>query len=84
MKQNRYKYIEPPPLAVIEAARLGDPEAVSRILQYYDGYIDQLCTRTLCDKKGRPHRCVDESMKSRLQNKLVYAIVWKKREKQGN
>lgn len=77
MGQNQYKHIEPPQLAVIEAAREGDPEAINRILHYYDGYIDKLCTRTLYDKKGRPRRRVDEFMKSRLQNKLIYAIVSK-------
>ena len=47
MKQARYK--ESLPLAVIEAARAGDAEAVERVLdleqvlQYYNGYINKLC-----------------------------------------
>ena len=45
MKQTRYK--EPLPLAVIEAARAGDAGAVEQVLQYYNGYINKLCTRTL-------------------------------------
>ena len=32
------------PLSVIEAARAGDPLAVERVLRYYEGYIDKLCT----------------------------------------
>lgn len=42
MKQARYK--EPLPLAVIEAARAGDAGAVEQVLQYYNGYMNKLCT----------------------------------------
>ena len=73
MKQARYK--EPLPLAVIEAARAGDPLAVERVLWYYEGYMDKLCTRTLYDGSGQPHICIDEYMKRRLQIKLIHSIV---------
>ena len=69
MKQARYK--EPLPLAVIEAARAGDAGAVEQVLQYYNGYINKLCTRTLYDNCGQLHVCVDEYMKHRLENKLI-------------
>ena len=49
MKQARYK--EPLPLAVIETARAGDAGAVEQVLQYYNGYINKLCTRTLVNGK---------------------------------
>ena len=42
------------PLSVIEAARAGDPLAVERVLWYYEGYMDKLCTRTLYDLDGSP------------------------------
>ncbi len=73
MKQARYK--EPLPLAVIEAARAGDAGAVEQVLQYYNGYINKLCTRTLYDGSGQPHICIDEYMKRRLQIKLIHSIV---------
>ena len=73
MKQARYK--EPLPLAVIEAARAGDAGAVEQVLQYYDGYINKLCTRTLYDGCGQPHVRVDEYMKRRLQSRLIWAIL---------
>ena len=73
MKQARYK--EPLPLAVIEAARAGDAEAVEQVLQYYNGYINKLCTRTLYDLDGTPHVRVDEYMKRRLQSRLIRAIL---------
>ena len=78
MKQARYK--EPLPLAVIEAARAGDAGAVEQVLQYYNGYINKLCTRTLYDDCGQLHVCVDEYMKHRLENKLIYAIVCNSRQ----
>lgn len=63
------------PMSVIEAARAGDAEAVERVLRYYKGYINKLCTRTLYDEYVHPHVCVDEWMKHRLELKLIYAIV---------
>ena len=68
MKQARYK--EPLPLAVIETARAGDAGAVEQVLQYYNGYINKLCTQTLYDDCGQLHVCVDEYMKHRLDVNL--------------
>lgn len=75
MKQPSYKGRELLPLSVIEAARAGDAEAVERVLRYYEGYINKLCTRTLYDEIGQPHVCVDEFMKRRLEIKLIHSIV---------
>ena len=60
---------------VIDAACAGNAEAVERVLQHYDGYINKLCTRTLYDGSGQPHICIDEYMKRRLQIKLIHSIV---------
>lgn len=59
------------PLSVFAEARAGDPLAMARILRYYDGYMNKLCTRTLYDLDGTPHVRVDEYMKRRLQIKLI-------------
>ena len=67
MKQPTFRGRELLPLSVIEAARAGDPLAVERVLRYYEGYMDKLCTRTLYD--------LDEYMKRRLQNRLIRAIL---------
>ena len=61
------------PLSVFVEARAGDPLAMERILRYYDGYINKLCTRTLYELDGTPHVRVDEYMKHRLQNKWTGA-----------
>ena len=75
MKQPTFRGRELLPLSVIEAARAGDPLAVERVLRYYEGYMDKLCTRTLYDLDGTPHGQVDEYMKRRLQNRLIRAIL---------
>lgn len=69
------------PLSVFAEARTGDPQAMERILRYYDGYMNKLCTRTFYDLDGTPHVRVDEYMKHRLQAKLVQAIVNKKQQR---
>ena len=73
MKQPTFCGRELLPLSVIEAARAGDPLAVERVLWYYEGYMDKLCTRTLYDLDGSPR--VDEYMKRRLQSRLIRAIL---------
>ena len=78
MKQPTFCGRELLPLSVIEAARASDPLAVERVLRYYEGYINKICTRTLYGKDGLPHIDIDEYMKHRLQAKLVEAIVVRK------
>ena len=78
MKQPTFYGRELLPLSVIETARAGDPLAVESVLQYYDGYTNKLCTRTLYDLDGLPHVRVDEYMKHHLQAKLTEVIVNKK------
>ena len=75
MKQSSYKGRPPLPDFVIDAACAVDVAAVERVLRYYDGYINKLCTRTLYDGSGQPHICIDEYMKRRLQIELIHSIV---------
>ena len=75
MKQSSYKGKSSLPDFVIDAACAGNAEAVERVLQHYDGYINKLCTRTLYDDCGQLHVCVDEYMKHRLENKLIYSVL---------
>src|SRR5699024_12787629 len=63
------------PLSVFAEARAGNPLAMERVLRYYDGYINKLCTRTLYELDGTPHVRVDEYMKHRLPNKLIRANI---------
>ena len=75
MKRRNYKGRDLLPLAVSDAARAGDADAVEQVLRYYEGYINKLCTRTLYDEYGNPYVCLDERMKHHLENKLMQAIV---------
>lgn len=75
MKEPAYKGKEPLPLSVYVSARAGDPQAVERLLRYYDNYMNCLCTRMLYDEDGYPHLCVDEYMKRCLEIRLIQAIV---------
>lgn len=75
MKRRNYKSCELLSLVVSDAARSGDADAVEQALRYYKGYINKLCTRTVYDESGCPHACLDEYMKSRLENKLIRAIL---------
>ena len=75
MKRPNFKGRELLPLAVSDAARSGDADAVEQVLRYYEGYINKLCTRTFYDDIGYPHTGLDEYMKSRLENKLIRTIV---------
>lgn len=59
MKKLNGKYKPPPSLSVIEAARAGEADAMEQILQYYDGYINKLCLRTIIDESGQTHKQVD-------------------------
>ena len=75
MKQPTFNGKELLPLSVMEAAHAGDAMAMERVLRYYEGYINKLCTRTLYDLDGTPHVRVDEYMKRRLQSRLIRAIL---------
>lgn len=75
MKRRNYKGRELLPLTVSDAAQTGDAGAVEQVLRYYEGYINKLCTWTVYDESGCPHGCLDEYMKSRLENKLIRAIL---------
>ena len=64
-----------PPVWVSHAASSGDSEAMEQVLRYYDDYMSRLCTRTLYDKDGTPHVCVDTHMKRCLEIRLIRAVM---------
>lgn len=59
------------PYETIKNAVKGDVDAVHEILQYYDGYINTLSRRKMYDEYGQAHYCIDETLKRRLQTKLL-------------
>ena len=53
----------------------GDPEAVSRVVRHYSGYIAALSTRTSYGPDGYPRPQVDEDLRGRLEAKLIISIL---------
>lgn len=59
------------PFHVIEAASTGDTEAIQAVLKHYEGYITVLAIRKMFDEFGQVHYCVDETLRQRLEAKLI-------------
>ena len=63
------------PFHIIQAASAGDVEAINVVLKHYEGYIISLSTRKMYDEYGQTHYCVDESLRRRLETKLITKIL---------
>ena len=59
----------------IRNAIRGEPNAVKRVLTYYSGYMTTLATRSVCDADGSRKYTVNEELRSRLETKLILAIL---------
>ena len=59
------------PFHIIKAASEGDAEAIQAVLKHYEGYIAKLSTRKMYDEFGQAHYCVDETLRRRLETKLI-------------
>ena len=75
MSNRRYHNVRLLPFSVIKAASNGDAVAVNAVLKHYRGYISKLAMRRLYDENGRSMMCVDESLRRRLETKLMAAIL---------
>lgn len=74
MKKQRNK-VNLPPFEVIIAASNGNVEAVNMILKHYERYIFKLSTRKMYDEFGQTHYCVDETLRRRLETRLIIQIL---------
>lgn len=63
------------PFHIIVAASEGDIVAINQVLEHYEGYIAALSTRKLIDEYGQTHYCVDETLRRRLETKLITKIL---------
>lgn len=63
------------PYHIIASAVSGDVEAINKVLKHYEGYIAVLSTRKLYDECGNTHYCVDETLRRRLETKLITKIL---------
>lgn len=60
---------------IIKAASEGDVSAINVVLKHYEGYIINLSTRKLYGENGQVHYCVDETLRRRLETKLITKIL---------
>ena len=65
------------PFSIIEKAINVDIEAIDYILAHYRNYIIRLSTRVARDENNNEYMYVDDDMRSRLENKLIYSIIKK-------
>lgn len=63
------------PMEVIRSASSGDVEAIQKVLKHYEGYIAKLATRKLYDEYGNSYYCVDETLRRRLETKLITKVL---------
>lgn len=60
---------------LMAAAVGGDAAAMQAVLDYFDGYMDQLCTHAFLDERGHVDYGVDTLRKTQLQGKLLAAML---------
>ena len=65
------------PVDVIYAAIQGNEEAIATVITYYQPYISALAAREIKDNDGNAYVYVDESIRLRLETKLIYCIIMK-------
>lgn len=65
------------PFSIIEKAINEDIEAIDYILAHYRNYIIRLSTKVARDENNNEYMYVDDDMRSRLENKLIYSIIKK-------
>ena len=59
----------------VAAATAGDSLAVNRVLDYFNDFMDGLCTGFYTDAEGFWDYGIDLSMKSFMQAKLLRAVL---------
>ena len=65
------------PYSTILAAKSGDSDAMTFILQHYSRYIIYYSRRTYIDSQGERYEIVDEDIKQRIEAKLMMQIIYK-------
>ena len=69
--KNKRKLLD---LSVIQAASNGDVEALGVVVKHYEGYIRKLSIRRLYEE-GQVHYCIDETLRGRLEIKLIEKVL---------
>lgn len=74
-KSRKNEAFDLPSFQMIRAASNGDIEAINAVLKHYEGYIAALSTRKMYDENRQVHYCVDETLRRRLETKLITKIL---------
>lgn len=74
-KSRKNEAFDLPSFQMIRAASNGDIEAINAVLKHYEGYIAALPTRKMYDENRQVHYCVDETLRRRLETKLITKIL---------
>ena len=75
MKRTKSQKNELPSFDVIKAASEGDVGSINALLKHCETYITNLATRKMYDEYGQIHYCVDETLRRRLETKLIVKIL---------
>ena len=63
------------PFPVIVAATDGDTEAINQIVKHYSGFIAKRSLRSMKDEYGNQHMVVDETLRRRMETRLIAKIL---------
>ncbi|MCO7128193.1 helix-turn-helix domain-containing protein [Sporolactobacillus shoreicorticis] len=63
------------PFDVITAATDGDTEAINHVVKHYRGYIVKRALRPMKDDYGNKCLVVDETLRGRLETRLITKIL---------
>lgn len=72
-KQRSEKHLLP--FHIIKAASEGNVDAIHVVLKHYESYITALSTRCMYDEFGQAYFSVDETLRKRLETKLITKAV---------
>lgn len=63
------------PYHIIVEATAGNVEAINMVLKHFENYIAVLATKRLYDENGIVYYYLDETLRQRLEAKLVAKIL---------
>lgn len=63
------------PFSLIVKATDGDTEAIHYIVKHYRGYLSKRSLRLMKDEYGNSHMIVDETLRGRLETRLITKIL---------
>lgn len=63
------------PFDVIVKAADGDPVAINEVVAHYSGFIGHCSLRTMKDEQGHTVSVVDETLRGRIQTRLITKIL---------